>query len=201
MSSVEFGLPVYPSVGRQAACVRDVSLLQPYIDHAISVLGADFDRVCALDEVVGVFRGWQWRSAAADCPAGVLRFSGSPDNLPPCATLDPASATTAVLAPPVVESELPVQQQAWACRPLSAALFDALSVHGCDRAFLMGVVPHGVLLVPDMGAVAPYQLSNYSSALEATGVISGMADEVAQGWVIPVSSPPLFVHPLGAVPV
>jgi hypothetical protein len=80
-------------------------------------------------------------------------------------------------------------------------MFDSLSVLDCDCTFLMSVVRNGVLLVPDLGAVAPYHLADYSSALEAADVISGMlVEKVAQGWVIPVSAPPLFVHPLGAVP-
>jgi len=63
------------------------------------------------------------------------------------------------------------------------------------------VVRNGVLLVPDPSALTPYCLPNYSSALQEAPVISAMlAEEVAQGWLVPVSEQPRFVHPLGAVP-
>jgi hypothetical protein len=84
---------------------------------------------------------------------------------------------------------------------LSAALFDSLSVADFDRSFLLGVVRNGVLLVPGGSVLQPYHLPNYSSAVEAADTIRAMlAEEVAQGWVLPVDSPPRFLHPLGAVP-
>jgi hypothetical protein len=102
----------------------------------------------------------------------------------------------------VVLSELPAwQQQAWSRKPLDAALFARLSAVDVDRVFLNGVVRNGVLLVRPGEAIAPFSLPNYASAVAAAQQVSAVvADEVAQGWVIPAAVPPAFVHPLGAVP-
>jgi hypothetical protein len=109
MTSTLFGLPVHPSIGQQATVVRDVSGLQPYIDHVVSALGPEFASTCSVDQVVSFFRGWAWLPAAADCPVGSLQsfFKGT---LPPCATLEPSEATTASAAPPVVVADLPAWQ-------------------------------------------------------------------------------------------
>lgn len=198
---MEFGLPVFPRVGRQAQCVRDNSSMQPYVDHLVRVLGPEFEHSCSLQQAVDALRGWQWCPSVADCPVGRLSYQGNAV-LPRFATTDPAVATTAVLASDVVESDLPEWQQGvWAKRPLNAELFDALSIDDCDRTFLMGVVHNGVLLVPDARAMTPYHLPNYTSALESAGVIRDMLrEEVDQSWIVQVPEAPSHIHPLGAVP-
>lgn len=200
MAQREFGLPIFPVVGGRPDLVRDVSGLQVYREFLVGRFGPEFASV-PLQSLVAAVRGWDWQPAQADCPVGQLRYSGSA-NLPPRATVDPAQATTACLAPPVVLEALPAwQQPLWASRPLNESLFDRLSAVDVDRGFLMGVVRNGVLLVRDISEVPPFALPNYSSALEAEGPVSAVvADEVAKGWVVPVLPPLRFVHPLGAVP-
>lgn len=201
MASFEFGLPIHPGVGGRSQLVRDVSGLQPYIDFLVDRFGVGFERSCSLTDLVGALRGWDWAPARTDCPVGALHYLGS-DTLPECATVDPRAATTAARAPAVDVAALPPwQQDMWASRPLSAALFDRLSVDDVDRDFLLGVVQNGVLLVPDAEALAPYALPNYQSAYAAAADVSSVVlDEVAAGWVTAVDTPPAFVHPLGAVP-
>lgn len=181
--------------------MRDEEGLLPFRRHLSSLFGDNLARERSLSELVGALQGWGWAPASADCPVGGLVFSGS-GPLPPTATVDPSVATTAVRAPPVSVASLPEwQQPVWESRPLNGALFDRLSAADGDRDFLMGVVNNGVLLVPDLAAVQPFCVSNYSSALEERAQVSAVvSEEVRQGWVVPVPEPLQFVHPLGAVP-
>lgn len=197
----EFGLPIFPTVGGRPDLVRDTSGLQGFREFLVGRFGVGFATEQPLSALVSALRGWQWAPAAPDCPVGGLRYAGS-GALPPRATVDPAAATTALLAPPVVAAALPDwRRPLWESRPLCAGLFDRLSAQDMDREFLMGVVRNGVLLVPDLGAVAPFAVFNYSSALEAAPQVSAVvAEEVAQGWVFRVADPSPFEHPLGAVP-
>jgi hypothetical protein len=63
----------------------------------------------------------------------------------------------------------PWQLPLWDSRPLQEGLFDRLSASDVDRGFLMGMVRNGVLLVPDLQAVQPFAVPNYSSALGSRG--------------------------------
>lgn len=119
-----------------------------------------------------------------------------------CSTCLPAAATACLLC-------WPWQQTIWARRPLNVVLFYALSILdtevSADRPFLMGFVRNGAMLFPDVGLLAPLRFEQlygyiYASALAESPTISAMlADEVAQGWTAPVSSPPAYFYPLGAV--
>jgi len=200
MSWREFGLPVSPSVGSAGPAVREVGGLQPFVDFLSGRFGPGFEST-PLPVLVQALRGWDWAPAQAQSPVGSLVYVGS-GALPPCATVDASAATTAIRAPPVVVQDLPLwQRPVWDARPLNSALFDRLSAVDGDRDFLLGVVNNGVLLVPDLAQMEPFCLQNYSSALEAHEAVSAVvADEVSQGWVLPVGEPSPFVHPLGAVP-
>ena len=196
-----FGLPVYSGVGSASASVHDVSGIQCYVDHLEQHLGVGFEKRCALADMVACIQGWDWKPAPASSPAGLL-VPSSKSVLPARATIDPAEATTAVSAPVVVPSELPGwQQHLWAGRPLNAPLFHRLLAADVDKAFLLGVVDNGVLLVHDRAALDPFAIPNYKSAMEASAaVLEGLQDEVRRGWIVPVAVPPPFVHPLGVVP-
>lgn len=128
--------------------------------------------------------------------------TGGSKPLPVGATDDPAAATSALRAPPVDLEALPRwQQAAWRAAPLNRALFRQLLALDADREFLLGVVHNGLLLVPAVEQLQPFALPNYpSAAAEAARVQQVLAEEVQQGWVLPVAAPPRFVHPLGVVP-
>lgn len=200
MSWREFGLPISTSVGSSGPAVREVGGLLQYVDFLSGQFGPQFESV-PLPALVQALRGWDWTPAPAQCRVGSLVYVGS-GALPPRATVDTAVATTALRAPRVVQEALPLwQRPVWDARPLNAPLFDRLSLVDGDREFLLGVVNNGVLLVPDLAQMEPFTLQNYASALEAHEAVSAVvADEESQGWVLPVSEPSPFVHPLGAVP-
>lgn len=201
MHPSEFGLPISPDVGVRAGLVRERAPLEPFVCALTSRFGPGFESACSVQELSAALRGWDWAPAAPSCPVGGLWYAGT-GPLPPRATVDPAAATTAVPAPPVVPDALPAwQRRAWLARPLNAPLFERLAAADGDRDFLLGVVRNGVLLVRDLDAVRPFSLPNYASALAAREHVSCVVrDEVAQGWVLPVAAPPRFVHPVGAVP-
>ena len=196
-----FGLPVYPEVGSANGAVLGAEGLAPYLMALESQLGAGFEHRCSLPDMVACIRGWDWLPAPATARVGRLELSGKA-TLPARATVDPSLATTFTRAPVVVPAELPVWQQAvWAARPLNAPLFHKLLACDVDRDFLLGVVDNGVLLVPELSALEPFAIPNYKSALEASHEVqTGLQEEVQRGWVIPVASPPKYVHPLGVVP-
>lgn len=202
-SSAEFGLPVYARTSSKSGGVRGLSVeLQHLVQHASDVLGWDGVLGAPLADLVAVFRGVQWVPPSPDCPVGVLRYDGS-GPLPPHATVDLAEATTACRPPPVVRENLPAWQQSlWDRRPLNSALFATLLSRDVDREFLLPVVQHGILLVADPGGMQPFDLPNYASAVEEqVGVSAVLAEELQQGWVVPVEEGfSSFVHPLGVVP-
>jgi hypothetical protein len=196
-----FGLPVFSEVGKANGVVREEAGLQPYVAHLEQQFGVGFERRCSVAELVSCIQGWEWKPAASSSPVGHLALSGK-TVLPARATVDPSAATTSCFAPEVHISQLPDwQRTVWAGRPLNAALFHRLLAVDMDKDFLLSVVDNGVLLVPDKAALAPFAVPNYKSALDAAQEVEeGLQEEVRRGWVIPVSSPPLYLHPLGVVP-
>ena len=203
LPSAEFGLPVYAQTSGQSVGVREISEeLQLLVQHASDSLGGPGVLGVPLLDLVAVFRGWPWLPSSSACPVGQLRYEGS-GPLPSHATRDFSAATSAYRPSPVVCEDLSSWQQViWGGRPLNSALFDALLSHDVDREFLLSVVQHGIMLVPDPGVLQPFDVPNYASAADHASQVSvTLSEELQQGWVAPVDegfSP--FVHPIGVVP-
>jgi hypothetical protein len=79
------------------------------VQFAVDCVGGDGVCSVPLAHLVAVFRGWQWLPLVLTALWDYYGLTGS--GTLPCATLDPADATTAYPPPPVVLEALPEWQQ------------------------------------------------------------------------------------------